>query len=99
MEERMSAVMQARFGENQYPISRLILHQAQALGLTRTEIVRRLGYGDVSSGHRALTDLMMTGTVPPFVTTLADALELDQSILEAALIATARQQDAEASVH
>ena len=81
----MAAVMQARFGENQYPISRLILHQARALGLTRTDIVRRLGYTDLSSGHRALTDLMMTGTVPPFVTRLADAVQLDQSIVQAAL--------------
>src|ERR1051325_7299071 len=53
----------------------------------------------VNYDYVALTDLMMTGMVPPFVTKLADALQLDQSIVEAALIATARQQDAEISVH
>jgi hypothetical protein len=95
----MAYVMQARFGEQHYPIGRLLLHQAQTLGLSRTQIVRRLGYTDISSGHRALTGLMMTGTVPPFFTRLADALEVDQSIIEAALIATARQQDAEAAIH
>jgi hypothetical protein len=91
--------MQTRFGEEQYPIGRLVQHQAQALGLTRTMIVQRLGYNDLSNGHRALTDLMMTGTVPLFCTRLAEALEVDQSIVEAAIIATVRQQDAEAGVH
>jgi hypothetical protein len=95
----MAPFMQSRFGEEQYPIARLILHQAQALGLSRTMIVRRLGYTDLTNGHRALTDLMMTGTVPPFCTRLAEALEVDQSIIEAAIIATARQQDAEAAIH
>jgi hypothetical protein len=91
--------MQLRFGEEQYPIARLVLHQAQALGLTRTMIVQRLGYKDLSNGHRALADLMMTGTVPPFCTRLAETLEVDQSIIEAAMIVTARQHDAEAAVH
>ena len=95
----MASVMQPRFGEQHYPIGRLVLHQAQALGLTRTMIVRRLGYTDLSSGHRALTDLMMTGNVQPFFTRLADALEVDASTVQVALIATARQQDAEAAIH
>jgi hypothetical protein len=86
----MASVMQHRFGEEQYPIGRLILHQAQALGPTRTALVKRIGYTDLSNGHRALTDLMMTATVPPFCTRLAQALEVDQSIIEAAMIATAR---------
>jgi hypothetical protein len=95
----MASVMKPRFGEQHYPIGRLILHQAQALGLTRTQIVRRLGYTDLSNGHRALTDVMMTGAVPPFFTRLADALEVDTSVVESVLIATVRQQDAEASIH
>jgi hypothetical protein len=91
--------MVSLFGEQDFPIGRLILDRARALGLSRTKIVRRLGYTDLSSGHRAPTDLMMTGTVPPFFTRLADALEVEPSIVESVLIATARQQDAEAAVH
>jgi hypothetical protein len=95
----MPSVMRPRFGEEHYPIGRLVLHQARTLGLTRTMIVQRLGYSDLSNGQQALTNLLMTGTSPPFFTRLADALEVDTSIVESVLIATARQQDAEAAVH
>ena len=39
-----STTIQARFGEDTYPIGRFILDRARALGMSRTELVRRLGY-------------------------------------------------------
>jgi hypothetical protein len=39
-----STTIQARHGEDVYPIGRFILDRARALGLSRTELLRRLGY-------------------------------------------------------
>ena len=47
-----SATIQARLGEDNYPIGRFILERARALGLSRTELVRRLGYRQIGNGHR-----------------------------------------------
>jgi hypothetical protein len=79
----MSAIIQSRFGEDAYPIGRFILDRAKALGLSRTDMVRRSGYRDLNSGQRALTDFLMTGVVPSFVEKkLAGVLEVEQEFLD-----------------
>jgi hypothetical protein len=93
-----STTFQARFHEDIYPIGRFILDRARALGLSRTELVRRLGYRRIGNGHRALAELLTTGTVPPQIAThLAEALQVDASLVDAVKAATARQQQDEAS--
>src|SRR5919199_5646253 len=88
--------LQPRFYEDRYPIGRFILDRANALGLTRRQLVERLGFaGRLAKGHRVLSEILLTGTVPSYVTTLADALQVDGSFLDDLLSATARQQDAE----
>jgi hypothetical protein len=90
--------MQARYREDKYPLGRFILDRAQALGLSRTELVRRLGYRDVGNGHRALGEMLTTGTVPPQIAKhLADALRVDEKLVVTVVSATARQQQDEAS--
>jgi hypothetical protein len=89
--------MQARFGEDAYPIGRFVLDRARALGMGRTELVRRLCYPDISNGHKALTGLLITGTAPPLIARhLATALEVGQDLIDQVLLATARQQHDEA---
>jgi hypothetical protein len=88
-----TAIMQRRFGEADYAVGRLVLERARALGLSRSALVKRLRYQDLSAGHRALVELLMTGTVPPFIASrLADALEIKPDLLDEVLVATARQQ-------
>jgi len=55
-----STTIQARFGERQYSIGRLVLDRARALGMSRSELVRHLGYRHVGNGHRALSELLTT---------------------------------------
>jgi hypothetical protein len=88
--------MQPRYYEDRYPIGRFITCHANDLGLTRRKLVERLGFRDrLAKGHRVLSEIMLTGTVPRYLTTIADALEVDQSLLDEVLYATARQQEAE----
>jgi hypothetical protein len=92
-----STTIQARHGEDGYPICRFILERAQALGISRTELVRRLGYRQIGNGHRALAEMLTTGTSPPQIAKhLADALLVDEAIVAAVMAATARQQQDEA---
>jgi hypothetical protein len=92
-----STIMQARFGETEYAISRLVLERARVLGLTRTDLVRRLGYENSTNGHRALTELLMSSFQSPTITPrLADALEVEPDLLDQVWMATARQQHDEA---
>jgi len=91
-----TTIMQARFGEAEYAVGRLVLERARALGFSRSALVRRLGYQDVNAGHRALTELLMTGTTSPLIAPrLADALEIEPELLDQILVATARQQQDE----
>jgi hypothetical protein len=93
----MSSIIQARFGEDAYPIGRFVLDRAKALEFGRTDLVRRFGYSDLNSGQRALTEFLMTGVVPLFFEKkLAEALEMDQDFLDTVLLATARQLHDEA---
>ena len=87
------STIQLRFGEDAFPVSRLILDRARTLRLSRRALVRRLGYRDLGKGHNALSGLLMTGTVPSVASkNLASALEIDQAIVDAMLSATARQK-------
>ena len=91
------SLIQARFGEDTYPIGRFLLERTRALGLSRRELVSRLGYRQMGMGHRALTAALMTGTVPPYMRKLlADALEVDDTLVDAVVAATTRQQQDEA---
>jgi hypothetical protein len=93
----MSGTIRARFSEDRYPIGRLVLTRAQALGLSRRDLVERFGYRDLSSGHRALSTLLVTGEAPLLIAKgLAAALDLEKVLIDSALMATARQQEDEA---
>jgi hypothetical protein len=82
----MSSTIKPRYGEDAFAIGRFILDRAQALGLSRTDLVRRLGYRDLNSGHRALTEFILTGVTPPFMRNkLVHALEVDHDLLDAVL--------------
>ena len=85
-----------RFGEDAYPISRFLVDRAQALRLTRSDLARRLGYQNIGSAHKALAETLTTGKVPRYMWChLAQALEIDQSVLDAVIESTARQQQDE----
>lgn len=85
-----------RYCEDRYAVSRFILDRANALRLTRRQLVERLGFSErLAKGHSVLSEILLTGTVPLYVTALADALEIDQPLLDAVLSATERQLDAE----
>jgi hypothetical protein len=87
---------QARFYEDHFPLGRLIASRANALCLTRRDLIERLGFGDRSvKGHQILAEIMTTGSVPSFVTILAAALELDKAVVDQVLHMTAWQQEAE----
>ena len=93
-----SATIQARLGEDNYPIGRFILERARALKVSRGELVRRLGYRDIGNGHRALAEMLTTGTIPPLIAqNLADALQVDAELVVDVMAANARQQRDEAS--
>jgi len=88
----MSSMMQPRFGEDAYPIGRLVLACARALGLSRTDLVRRLRFANLHAGHASLTALMMTGSAPPTIAAkLDEVLEVEPDLINAVLVATARQ--------
>ena len=92
-----SATIQARFGEDKYPIGRFILHHARALGISRSDLVHRLGYRDISSGHKALSAVLLAGVVARHIAKhLAEALEVDEALVESVIGATTRQKRDEA---
>jgi hypothetical protein len=91
------SLIQARFGEDTYPVGRFLFERARALGISRSELVSRLGYRQIGKGHKALTAALMTGTVPPQVRKhLAVALEVEDTLVDAVVAATTRQQQDEA---
>ena len=88
-----------RFGEDTYPIGRFILKRARTLGMSRSDLVRRLHYHDIGSGHKALSALLLTGVVPDHIAKhLAEALEIDDALLGSVIGATTRQKCDEAHV-
>jgi hypothetical protein len=92
-----SATIQTNFGEDHYPIGRFILERARPLGMTRSDLVRRLHYRDIGSGHKALSAVLLTGVLAPHVANhLAEALEVDDALPESVIGATTRQKRDEA---
>jgi hypothetical protein len=92
-----SPTFQPRFGEDRYPIGRFILERARTLGMSRSDLVRRLHYLDISSGHRALSAVLLRGLVAPNMSNqLADALEADDALVGSVIGATMRQKHDEA---
>lgn len=95
-----STTIQAVFGEDHYPIGRFILERARALGMSRNDLVHRLGYRDIDIGHEALTAALLNGSVAPQMARhLADALEADDTLVESVIGATMRQKRDEARLH
>src|SRR6266446_2512616 len=93
----VSPTLQPRFGEDKYPIGRFILDRARALGIARSDLVRRLHYRDLGSGHKALCAVLLTGVLAPHVANhLAEALEVDDALVESVIGATTRQKRDEA---
>jgi hypothetical protein len=92
-----SATIQADFDEGHYPIGRFILHRARALGMSRSDLVRRLGYRDIGTGHETLSAAMLTGVVAKQLANhLADALDADEALVGSVIDATFRQKRDEA---
>src|SRR5438132_4241738 len=93
----VSLIFQPRFGEDKYPIGRFILGRSRALGISRGDLVRRLGYRDIGSSHKALCAVLLTGVLAPHVANhLAEALEVDDALLGSVIDATMRQKRDEA---
>jgi hypothetical protein len=93
-----STTLQPRFGEDKYPLGRFILNHARALGMSRTDLVRRLGYRDTAGGHKALSATLLSGVVASQIADhLVSALEADETLVAAVVFATRLQRDDEAS--
>ena len=93
-----SPTFQPRFGEDRYPIGRFILERSRALEISRSDLAHRLGYRDIGRGHKALSEVLLTGVVPRHVEKhLAAALEVDDALLDPVIGATTRQKRDEAS--
>ena len=93
-----STIIQARFGEDTYPIGRFILDCGRVLGISRTQLVHRLGYRQIGNGHKALAELLTTGTAPPQIAkNLATALQVEEELLAAVIASTDSQRQDEAS--
>jgi hypothetical protein len=79
----MSSIIRRGYGEDAYATGRFILDRARALGLSRTDLVRRLRYSNISNGRKALTHLLVHGLMPPLIRrNLAAALEVDQDLID-----------------
>ena len=93
-----SPTFHPRFGEDRYPIGRFILERSRVLEISRSDLAHRLGYRDIGRGHKALSEVLVTGVVPRHVEKyLAAALEIDDALLEPVIGATTRQKRDEAS--
>ena len=78
----MRSAISARHGEDS-PLARFVIDRVKALGLSRTDFVRRLGYRDLTNGHRALSDFLVRGWVSPLIAdNLVAALEVQQHQIE-----------------
>jgi hypothetical protein len=65
--------------------------------MSRNDLVHRLRYDDIDSGYKALSTALLTGVVAPHVAHhLADALESDDTLVGAVIVATTRQKRDEA---
>jgi|SRR5690242_1109481 len=92
-----SPTFHPRFGEDRYPIGRFILERSRVLEISRSDLAHRLGYRDIGRGHKALSEVLVTGVVPRHAEKyLAAALEVDDALLEPVIGATTRQKRDEA---
>jgi hypothetical protein len=67
------------------------------LGIRRSDLVRRLHYLDIGSGHKALSEVLLTGVASRHVEKhLAEALEVDDALVTSVIGATTRQKRDEA---
>jgi hypothetical protein len=74
------------------------LDRAQALGLSRGDLVRRLGYRNIAGGHKALSATLLSGVLASQIADhLVSALEADETLVAAVVYATRLQRDDEAS--
>jgi hypothetical protein len=81
-----SSTFQRRFGEDKYPIGRFIVEGSRALGISRSDLVHRLGYRDTGSGHKALSEMLLTGMTGAHIAKhLAEALEVDDALVESVI--------------
>jgi hypothetical protein len=88
-----SATIQADFREDHYPIGRFILGRARALGMSRSDLVHRLGYPDIGNGQEALSAALVSGSVTPqMANRLAGVLEADDALIASVIDATLRQR-------
>jgi hypothetical protein len=95
-----STTIQADFREDKYPIGRFILERARALGKSRSDLVRRLGYPDIGDGQEVLGAVLVSGSVAPQMANhLADTLEVDDALIGSVIGATMLQKRDEARLH
>lgn len=67
--------------------------------MSRGDLVHRLGYPDIDSGHEALTAALLNGSVAPHMANhRAEALEADDALVRSVIGATMRQKNDEARV-
>ena len=93
MDVEASSTFQPRFGEDKYPIERFIIERVRELGISRSDLVRRLNYREMNSGHRALTEVLLTGMVASYIANrLAEALEANDALVESVIGATTQQK-------
>jgi hypothetical protein len=99
MEDKMAS-FQPRFSDIRYAIGRVVVDRTNALDMSRRQLVHQLGYQDrPSKGHELLSAFMAGANLsPPFLDRLSNVLEIEPSILDAAILATARELDAEAAI-
>jgi hypothetical protein len=89
----MGSIFRLHFGEDKYPISRLLVYRARELGLTRSDLARSLGYRDLGDAHKALAKALKTGTVPAHMRNdLGSALQLEEAVIDSVVESTSRQR-------
>jgi hypothetical protein len=87
-----------RHGDDRYSIGRLIIGRAGQLALTRSEIVTRLGYRNLSKGHRLLNGALTSGMVPAFIAgNLGAALDVEPDAVRTAMAETEAERRAQAA--
>jgi hypothetical protein len=92
----VGSIFRLHFGEDKYPISRLLVYRARALGLTRSDLAWKLGYRDLGDAHKALTNALRTGVVPAHMRKhLGGALEVDEAVIDCVIESTSRQRQDE----
>ena len=84
--------------QSTYPLPDLIARRCEELGLTRMQLLKRMGYANVTKGLRRLTAIEQGNLrrADQFHEPLAAALEIPSEVVEDAFAATRAALDAEA---